>query len=65
MEQNRKDPKSLLREGAMRLGLRLDDQQVAQFLVYLEQLKRWSRTKKKALIAGDATKLKQLSKRRS
>ncbi|MFQ5989750.1 MAG: GIY-YIG nuclease family protein [Candidatus Methylomirabilales bacterium] len=29
------------------------------------QLKRWSRTKKKALIVGDAARLKQLSKRRS
>ncbi len=29
------------------------------------QLKRWSRTKKKALIVGDAATLKQLSKRRS
>jgi len=29
------------------------------------QLKRWSRTKKKALIHGDASRLKQLSKRRS
>ncbi len=29
------------------------------------QLKRWSHTKKKALIAGDAVRLKQLSKRRS
>jgi len=29
------------------------------------QLKRWNRTKKKALIVGDAARLKQLSKRRS
>jgi len=29
------------------------------------QLKRWSRTQKKALIVGDAATLKQLSKRRS
>jgi putative endonuclease len=29
------------------------------------QLKRWSRTKKKALIVGDAARLKQLGKRRS
>ncbi|MGH7472500.1 MAG: GIY-YIG nuclease family protein [Candidatus Methylomirabilales bacterium] len=29
------------------------------------QLKRWSRTKKKALIVGNAARLKQLSKRRS
>ena len=29
------------------------------------QLKRWSCTKKKALIVGDAARLKQLSKRRS
>ncbi len=29
------------------------------------QLKRWSHTKKKALIVGDAARLKQLSRRRS
>ncbi len=29
------------------------------------QLKRWSRTKKKALIVGDGARLKHLSKRRS
>jgi predicted GIY-YIG superfamily endonuclease len=29
------------------------------------QLKRWSRSKKKALIVGDAARLRRLSKRRS
>ncbi len=53
MAQNRNDPKILLREGALRLGLHLDDQQVAKFLVYLEQLKRWSRRINLTSITGD------------
>ncbi len=33
----------ILKEGADRLGIRLDESQISRFLTYLEELKRWNR----------------------
>ena len=33
----------ILKEGADRLGIRLDESQTSRFLTYLEELKRWNR----------------------
>ncbi len=44
---------SLLKEGALELGITLRPQQCAQFLTYLDLLKRWNRQVNLTAVSGD------------